>query len=184
MGWSNKRHRLLAVWTLRSAAVLAVITVGVLLTRDPGEEEVRPGDSVAGLTSVLSRGPGPEDAPIRFADATAASGIDFRHFPDERESLLPEDMGSGIACGDYDGDGQPDLFFVNFAGSVADPLPDVGPVPAARCRLYRNLGEMRFEDVTDRAGVKGNAWSIGVAVADYDADGDFDLYLLNWGPNT
>ncbi|MCH7813627.1 MAG: VCBS repeat-containing protein, partial [Planctomycetes bacterium] len=184
MGWSNKRHRLLVVWTLRSAAVLAVITLGVVLTRDPGEKEVKPGDSVAGLTSVLSRGPGPLDAPIRFVDVTAASGIDFRHFPDQRESLLPEDMGSGIACGDYDGDGKPDLYFVNFAGSVTDPLPDAKAAPTARCRLYRNLGGMRFEDVTDRAGVGLVAFANGAAFGDYDNDGDLDLYVTAFGQNT
>ncbi|MHC4063861.1 MAG: CRTAC1 family protein [Planctomycetota bacterium] len=183
MPWSNKRHRLLVVWTLRSAVVLLLVTVGVLASRDNGEESVVPGESVEGLTSVLSRSLGQAQCPIRFRDVTAQSGIDFRHFPDQRASLLPEDMGSGVACGDFDNDGRADLFLVNFAGSMVKPLPSPDMAPLARCRLYRNLGEMRFRDVTDQAGLGLVAFAMGAAWGDYDSDGDLDLYVAAFGEN-
>ncbi len=89
-----------------------------------------------------------------------------------------EQNGQGIGIIDYDGDGLVDLFVPN--GSTESRWRR-GDNPG--CRLFKNLGDWRFTDVTDEAGVRGNAWSCGVAVADYDADGDFDVYVLNWGTN-
>ncbi|MCP4250873.1 MAG: CRTAC1 family protein, partial [bacterium] len=64
------------------------------------------------------------------------------------------------------------------------PLPDAAATPAARCRLYRNLGDLRFEDVTDRAGVGSVAFANGASFGDYDNDGDSDLYVTAFGENT
>jgi len=80
-------------------------------------------------------------------------------------------IGTGIAIGDYDGDGRPDIFIVNKTG------PN---------HLYRNLGGFRFEDVTEKAGVAGptGAWKQGVAFADVNNDGRLDLYVCRFGaPN-
>lgn len=80
-------------------------------------------------------------------------------------------IGTGIAIGDYNGDGRPDLFVVSKTG------PD---------RLYRNQGEFKFEDVSDRAGVAGplGAWKQGAAFADINNDGKLDLYVCRYGaPN-
>ena len=106
-------------------------------------------------------------------------GITYRNICGSPEQLpILEQNGQGIGIIDYDGDGLVDLFVPN-GSTEARWRQNDNP----GCRLYRNLGDWHFVDVTERAGVRGNAWSCGVAVADYDADGDLDIYMLNWGPN-
>ncbi|MFQ5491825.1 MAG: CRTAC1 family protein [Phycisphaerae bacterium] len=178
---TNKRHRLLIRWTVASGAVLVVVAVWALATRPAGESEVLPGERVEGLTAVLEHGGLTEAPPIRFEEVAARAGISFRHFPGQRGSVLPEDMGSGVALGDYDGDGLIDVFLVNWAGPLLEPLPQNRE--QSGCRLYRNLGDMRFEDVTESSGLDWIAYGMGAAWGDYDDDGDLDLYVTAYGDN-
>ena len=85
-------------------------------------------------------------------------------------------MGSGVAFLDYDGDGDQDLFFVN---SSYWPGHEVKPAPTQA--LYRNDGKGHFEDVTKEAGLDKTFYGQGVAVGDYDNDGDPDLYVTAIG---
>lgn len=80
---------------------------------------------------------------------------------------------------DADGDGRLDIYVVN-----GGPLPGT-PAPAVpvRNRLYRNLGGLRFEDVTEASGVGDTGYGMGATVGDVDGDGDSDLYVLNYGAN-
>ena len=88
-------------------------------------------------------------------------------------------MASGLATFDYDNDGLTDIYFLN-----GRPLSGTKTAVQAKNHLYRNLGGMRFKDVTDQAGVGGGtAYGLGVCVADYDNDGYQDLYLSNYGKN-
>ncbi len=82
-------------------------------------------------------------------------------------------MAGGVAVFDYDGDGLTDIFFTNGA-SIPSLEKDS---PKYRNRLYRNLGNMKFKDVTDQAGLAGAGYSIGAAAADYDNDGHTDLFV-------
>ena len=111
---------------------------------------------------------------IEFVDATADLGIDFVHqngvSPEKR---LPETYGSGGGLFDFDGDGDLDIYLMN-SGDLLKGRGD------ALNRLYRNDG-MRFVDVTQAAGVPGREYGMGAVAADYDNDGDQDLYLTNWG---
>ncbi len=122
----------------------------------------------------------PPRVPIRFADVTAAAGIDFRHFdgPTPMQYIM-ETMGSGVGWLDYDGDGRMDLFLVQ-GGSFAPPQPS----PPPPCKLYRNLGNGRFRDVTAEVGLGAVGCGQGVAVGDIDNDGFPDLFITCYGrPN-
>jgi hypothetical protein len=124
--------------------------------------------------------PAPTAAPLpQFVDVAREAGITFRHVngasPDK---YLVETMGAGGLFFDYDGDGWIDVFLVD-SGSLADPAV----AKRARHRLYRNLGNGRFNDVTDRSGIRHSAYGMGACAADYDGDGDPDLYVTNDGPN-
>ena len=121
----------------------------------------------------------PEKAnPVVFSDVTKSAGITFTHHNGARgKKYLPETMGSGLVFFDYDGDGWQDLFFVN---SADWPESRRGPSYPA---LYRNKGDGAFEDTTKKAGLLVETFGIGVAAADYDNDGDPDLFLNALGPD-
>jgi len=95
-------------------------------------------------------------------------------------------MGAGAALFDYDNDGRLDLFLVNGA-PIADPTPK-GTIPRKTGpeywnRLYHQKADGTFEDVTEKAGVQGTGYDMGVAVGDYDNDGFEDLYVTGYGGN-
>ncbi|MDE2887417.1 MAG: CRTAC1 family protein [Gemmatimonadota bacterium] len=115
----------------------------------------------------------------RFVDVTASSGIDFRHVHGGTgEKYFVETMGAGVAFLDYNNDGRLDVFAVN-----GGTLPGyAGPPP--RNRLYRNAGGGRFSDVTRFAGVGQTAYGMGVCAGDFDNDGNDDLYVTCYGPNS
>jgi enediyne biosynthesis protein E4 len=113
-----------------------------------------------------------------FVEVGVQSGLTHRHENGaSAEKLLIETFGSGVAAFDFDGDGWVDLFFVNGA-DLAQGKPGSGH------RLYRNLGGMKFADVTARSGVKGAGdFGTGAAVGDFDNDGRPDLYVTGFGAN-
>jgi enediyne biosynthesis protein E4 len=114
---------------------------------------------------------------VKFVEVTKESGVKFVHCNGAKgEKLLPETMGSGVAILDYNGDGFPDLFFVNscdWPGAQRSPQPTHA--------LYQNDGKGRFVDVTRDAGLDKSVYGQGVAVGDYDNDGDPDLYVTALG---
>jgi hypothetical protein len=96
-------------------------------------------------------------------------------------------MGAGVAMFDYDNDGYQDLFFVNGA-RLLDPMPSGASPdksdPRFWNRLYRNNHDGTFTDVTEKAGLHGSLYGMGVATGDYDNDGHTDLLVSNFGGNT
>ena len=95
-------------------------------------------------------------------------------------------MPAGVAMFDYDGDGFLDLYFVNGA-KLDDPMPP-GQAPAKSAprfwtRPYHNNGDGTFTDVTEKAGLRGHSYGMGVATGDYNNDGHVDVYVTNFGRN-
>jgi len=127
-------------------------------------------------------------SPVQFTDVTGSSGVTFRHAASKTSvKFLPETMGGGVAIFDADGDGRLDLFFTNGAAlstQTSSKRPPEKNDPRFWNRLYRNLGGWRFEDVTERAGLRGTRYDFGAAAADYDNDGDVDLLVTGVGGTT
>jgi enediyne biosynthesis protein E4 len=160
-----------------------------------------------------------------FQDVTQQSGLHFVHSVGQRSRLLPEDMGSGLAWGDFDNDGFPDLYVVNQCGAYGsgrqdgpgnrlyhnngngtftdvtesaglelvhfgmggywgdydnDGLLDLFVTGVGGCKLYHNQGNGRFRDVTRESGVHDAQWSSGAIWVDFDGDGWLDLYVLHY----
>lgn len=96
----------------------------------------------------------------------------------ELAQIAGEENGMGLAAGDYDGDGLPDLFFTSIYDGRQPPIPNSGWGVSGN-RLYRNLGGRVFEDATDVGGVRDGGWGWGAVFFDYDNDGDLDLAMTN-----
>ena len=127
-------------------------------------------------------------SPVTFTDVTAQSGITFKHLASPTsQKYLPETMGGGVALFDYDNDGRLDIYFTNGA-LINDPMsPNALPEKRDASfwnRLYHQKPDGKFEDVTERAGVRGSGYGMGVAAADYDNDGFVDLYVTAYGGAT
>lgn len=158
---------------IRLALVLAFASLGACDTESPAVDVARPSPMVP------------------FVDATADTGLAFRHFNGMSGRLwFSEMVGPGLALFDFDGDGDLDLFLGqgHRLGDDPDDALVYAPPGEPGGRLYRNdldpdSGEPSFTDVTDAMSLQATGYSMGVAVGDYDRDGDPDLYLANFGPN-
>jgi len=123
----------------------------------------------------------------QFVDIAEKCGIHFQGAASHTsKKYLLETMGSGVALFDYDNDGRLDIFAVN-GTLLADPTPK-GTIPQkdgpfSWNRLYHQRPDGTFEDVTEKAGLQGAGYGMGVAVGDYDNDGYEDLYVTAYGGN-
>ena len=142
-----------ATWVLGAIGGVAILVVGAFIWEDAGLR------TEPGVARVV-------DEPASFADATETAGVAFAHVAYESE-LFP--LGGGAVVIDFDGDGLHDVYAVNSVGPNA---------------LYRNNGDATFTEVAASVGVddsegRGN----GGCAADYDNDGDQDLFVTNYGPS-
>jgi hypothetical protein len=120
-----------------------------------------------------------------FTDVTQTAGIHFKHsLGDSELSNIVEGTGPGGLFFDYDNDGNLDIYFVN--GCWHEDVSDNRGrrLQGKLCNaLYRNNGDGTFTDVTDKAGVGHKGYGMAASCADYDNDGNLDLYVVNYGPN-
>jgi len=118
----------------------------------------------------------PTSPSIVFDEIAQKSGVNFvlnnSASPNKNQ---PESVVGGVALLDYDGDGYLDIYFVN--GAAIPSLQKEGP--QFKNRLYHNNHDGTFTDVTDKAGVGGDGYDVGVAVGDYDNDGRPDIYVAS-----
>jgi hypothetical protein len=125
-----------------------------------------------------------ETLPV-FTDITKEAGINFKHsYGDFELSNIVEGTGAGAMFFDYDGDGWLDIYLVNgcWLKSVNDNRGRKLRGKLTNC-LYRNNGDGTFTNATEKAGVGDTGFGFGCSAADFDNDGDLDLYVLNYGPN-
>lgn len=136
-------------------------------------------DRLAGAVfTPVKRPVAQKPSPFRFDEIANKAGIDFRHFSGmTAEKHFPTANGSGAAMFDADGDGKMDLYF-----ATCTLLP-LGSAVKGPNKLYRNLGDGRFEDVTEKSGLGFRGFCHGIVAADFDNDGDQDVFLCNYGPN-
>jgi hypothetical protein len=119
-------------------------------------------------------------SPVRFEDISSRAGVKFiLNNSATANKYQIEPMVAGVAIFDYNNDGWPDIYFAN--GAKIPELAKTGPEYFNR--LYRNNGDGTFSDVTEQAGVKGEGYSMGVAVGDYDNDGWEDLFVAGVNRN-
>jgi len=114
---------------------------------------------------------------VRYEDIAALAGLTGLNVSGAatNKQYIIETTGTGVAVFDYDNDGLPDILFVNgdrfHDGGTSTPL------------LYHNLGGLKFEDVTAKAGLTHTGWGQGVCAGDIDNDGHVDLFITQWGQN-
>jgi enediyne biosynthesis protein E4 len=117
--------------------------------------------------------------PIQLRNVTQQTGINFIHTDGSSGSrYIVETIASGLALFDYDNDGDVDIYFLNGA-----PLRGTKAKETPRNSLWRNDGHWKFTDVTAASGLGDEGFGLGVATADYDNDGDQDVYVSNFGSN-
>jgi len=171
---SPRRRRLrLAIIILICVSVVGMLA-GVLVHLLSRPAQYRPGESHRDVTRQLSRNLPPEAPQPRFSDVTQAAGLAaFRNFAGARTSQLPEDMGPGVAWGDFDNDGDDDLFLVSAGGAL-----DLPPDRLLPCELYENLGDNTFRRFADFPETRIHG--LGAAWGDYNNDGWLDLMVSGY----
>jgi len=109
---------------------------------------------------------------LLFRDVASEAGIAFQHHSAPEKRYIVESMSGGVAVFDFDDDGRSDIYFVNSLTVDTAKSPR-----AARSALYRNMGDLKFVDVSEHAGVAYPGWGMGACTADVDGDGGEDLYV-------
>jgi enediyne biosynthesis protein E4 len=168
-----------------SLVCITLLVPLVLLGQEPPkkpDQQPMGGASTGAPTTYTSRrtiGITDPSAPVVFEDVTDKTPlVSFSNRSGEAaKDYIFETPTGGVAIFDYDSDGRPDIYLVN--GSTIGAMR--GKEKSPRAALYRNLGNWKFEDVTEKAGVANERWGMSVAVGDYNNDGRPDMFVGNFG---
>ena len=161
-------------WRLLVAIAAGGLTLVLPIQRHASSQMVS-----SGATDQPARPlpPGMKAPSVDFRDVALDAGLTAVIVSGEVEqTTVVENTGTGVAIFDYDNDGLPDIFLVQ--GDRLKP----GEAPLTP-HLYHNLGGLRFEDVTAKAGIGHTGWGQGVCAGDVDNDGYVDLFITQWGHN-
>lgn len=167
----------------RASLAFSIVLSGLLISSAIAQETPKPTVSKASPVQA----PGSLSDGAKFTDMTSALNINFEYVASHTsKKYLLETMGSGVALFDYDNDGRLDIYVVN-AAPLSDPTPK-GTIPEKTGpkywnRLYHQKIDGTFEDVTEKAGLQGVGYGMGVAAGDYDNDGFEDLFVTAYGGN-
>ncbi len=172
------RRSLVFIFVLAVVGVLAYVYV----IRET-DQEIAITQTERKEVQARNLGEGGDVAPIpkmTFTDITQLAGLEFEHENGARgEKLLPETMGGGCAFLDYDNDGDQDILLIN-SKSWEDFKPEMlGPTS----KLYQNDGQGKYIDVSEQTGLNIELYGMGCAVADYDNDGNVDIFISALGGN-
>jgi hypothetical protein len=186
MQMTNRRSQRIVSRASALLAILALLGVFSLFGQTP-PKKTEPQQPMGGVSTgtplnyTTKRTVGITDpkAPMIFEDVTDKTALrNFRHRAGNQEkNYIFEVPSGGVAIFDYDGDGLPDIYILN--GSTISAMQ--GKAKPPRAALYHNLGNWKFEDVTEKAGVANERWGMGVAIGDYDNDGRPDIFVSNFG---
>ena len=168
---------------IRFLLLFSAVSIAAAQSTPPSTTQPAPVAQAASASSQVASAP---QAPvIRFEDATDKAGIDFVHsFGSRQLGSLLEGTGAGCIWFDYNNSGLESLYVVN--GRPLDdsmhpyPLKEK-PNPLPHNHLYRNDGNEHFTDVTDKAGLNPDMYSVAATAADYDNDGNEDLLVTGYG---
>ncbi|HXG91944.1 MAG TPA: CRTAC1 family protein [Blastocatellia bacterium] len=178
------------MFLINSSRARLIVTLSILFllpARFTAQQKQQPQQGMGGVstgaainyTSRRTVGITDPKAPVVFEDITAQTALaSFKHRAGgAAKDFIVEVPSGGVAIFDYDNDGRPDVYLLN--GSTFAAMR--GKEKPPRAALFHNLGNWKFEDVTDRAGVANERWGMGVAIGDYDNDGYADIYVGNYG---
>src|SRR5215469_12949757 len=178
----NPRRRALLCCGLLAPLAAAGLLLALGCRQGPTPPAAAPGPAAA--ADVVPAGPD------FFRDVTTDTGIAFTYHNGEETQhyAILESLGGGVGLIDFDGDGLLDIFLPSggrFDKTHEDYQKDLKRPPrilGRPCKLYKNLGNFKFQDVTKDVGLdKIDFYTHGVAVADYDRDGWPDLLVTGWG---
>lgn len=115
---------------------------------------------------------------VDYRDLAPEAGLTAANISgaERNKQYIVETTGTGVALFDFDSDGLIDIFFVNASRFESD-------APAASHHLYKNLGDLKFRDVTEKSGIGHTGWGQGTCAGDFDNDGRTDLFITYWGQN-
>lgn len=169
------------IWSgiiLTGAATIGMVAAAVWLLRPAPEFE----PAAPAVAPEVRETAGVEVPRLPFTDVTESSGLRWKFENGAAgEKLLPETMGGGVAFLDFDGDGDADILLVNSSRWPWDERP--APAAPPTMGLFRNDGQGNLADATQEAGLAVTFYGQGVAVGDYDNDGDPDLFFSAVGTN-